>query len=262
MRSVNSAGATVQRVELFEAELARRGLRYSAVPFSSQCVVWVRGTRLVVSLDNLARQFTGAEDDAQRVSWFTDQVIAAAEPASLTADGLYWFLEPGGYEDGADCRERVSPRLDRVLVHADAAGALIRWVPLHALTEIGLSVDAASRHAWSNLDTALARAEQVTYPAPGGATLLSFATAVPSKASLLLAPSLRAAVEGTVGWPVMAVAPDRGFVYVWNAGHRDLIGRLGAVVTREHARAPWPLSAEVFEIGDSIRAIGSYQDRG
>ena len=39
----------------------------------------------------------------------------------------------------------------------------------------------------ANLDTALARAEQVSYPAPGGATLLSFATALPSKASLLLA---------------------------------------------------------------------------
>ena len=260
MRSVNPAGATVQLVELFEAELARRGLRYSAAPPPGRCVVWVDGTRLVVSLGNLARQLTGAEDDAQRVSWFTDQVIASAQRASLTTDGLYWFLEPGGCQDGADYREPVSPRLDRVLVHADAAGALIRWMAPHALTEMGLSADAASQHAWSNLDTALARAKQVSYPAPGGATLLSFATALPSKASLLLAPSLRTAVEGAVGWPVLAVAPDRDFVYVWNAGYRDLIGRLGGVVTREHARAPYPLSAEVLEIGDSIRAIGSYRD--
>jgi hypothetical protein len=128
-----------------------------------------------------------------------------------------------------------------------------------ALAEMGLSFEMASHHAWSSLDTALAQAEQVSYPAPGGATLLSFATAVPSKASLLLAPSLRTTVEAAVGWPVLAVAPDRDFVYVWSAGHRDLIGRLSGVVTREHARAPYPLSVEVFEIGDSISAIGSYQ---
>lgn len=249
-----------QRVELFEAELASRRLRYSPGPSPGRCVVWVDGTLLVVSLDNLARQLTGADDDAQRVSWFTDQVIAAAQLSSLTADGLYWFLESGGYPDGADYRERVSPRLDRILVHASAAGAVIRWMTPRSVSEMGLSVNAASRQAWSNLDTALGRAEQVSYPAPGGATLLSFATALPSKASLLLAPSLRTAVEGTLGWPVLAVAPDRGFVYLWNAKRRDLIDRLGAVVTREHARAPYPLSAEVLEISDSIRAIGSYQD--
>jgi hypothetical protein len=246
-------------MELFEAELARRGLRYSAASSPGQYVVWAHGARLVVSLDNLTRQLTGAEDDAERVSWFTDQVVAASRPASLTTDGLYWFLEPNGHQDDAGYREPVSPRLDRVLVHADAAGALVRRMTAHALAEMGLSVDAASQHAWSSLDTALAQAEQVTYPAPGGATLLSFATALPSKASLLLAPSLRTAVEGAVGWPVLAVAPDRDFVYVWNAGHRDLIGRLGGVVIREHAGAPYPLSAEIFEIGDSIRAIGRYE---
>jgi hypothetical protein len=49
----------------------------------------------VVGLDNLARQLTAAENDAQRVSWFAGQVIVAALPASLTADGPYWSLEPG-----------------------------------------------------------------------------------------------------------------------------------------------------------------------
>jgi len=42
----------------------------------------------VVGLDNLARQLTAAENDAW-VSWFASQVIVAALPASLTADGLY-----------------------------------------------------------------------------------------------------------------------------------------------------------------------------
>jgi hypothetical protein len=81
---------------------------------------------------------------------------------------------------------------------------------------------------------------------------------VPSNASLLLAPSLRVAVSKVVGWPVLAVAPDRDFLYIWNGGHRELITRLGAVVVRTHSRAPYPLSTEVLEISDAIRSIGSY----
>lgn len=240
-------------------ELASRGLRYNAGPDPNGYTVWIDGTRLMVSLDNLARQLTGAEDDAQQVAWFTDQVIAAAQPTSLTAGGFYWFLQPSDPENGVAYREPVSPRLDRVLVHACATGALIRWVTPLVLTRAGMTADAASQDAWSNLDSALARAQRVPIPAPGGATLLSFATGLPSKASLLLAPSLRTAVEGTAGWPVLAVAPDRDFVYVWNARYRDLIGRLGGVVTREHAAAPYPLSTEILEISDSIHAIGRYQ---
>jgi hypothetical protein len=84
------------------------------------------------------------------------------------------------------------------------------------------------------------------------------ATELPSKASLLLAPALRERIEDVIGWPVLAVAPDHDFVYLWNASRRDLITGMGAVVTREHARAPHPLSTEIFQIGDSVQAIGAY----
>lgn len=215
----------------------------------------------MVSLDNLARQLTGSGDHGEYVSRFADQVLAAAASASLTPAGLYWCLEPSDYEDGAPYREVISPRLDRVLVHADASGLLIRWITVRALSEMGLSAGEASERAWSNLDAALSWAERVTFQAPGGVTMVSFAASrpLPSKASLLLAPSLREAVSDVTGWPVFAVAPDSDFIYIWDASQRELIGRLGGVVTREHARAPYPLSTEVLHIGDSIRAVGSYR---
>jgi hypothetical protein len=59
-----------------------------------------------------------------------------------------------------------------------------------------------------------------------------FATALPSKASLLLALGPRQLIQQVVGWPVLAVAPDRDFVYAWNVNRRDLIGRLETIVTR------------------------------
>jgi hypothetical protein len=58
---------------------------------------------------------------------------------------------------------------------------------------------------------------------------------------------------------VLAVAPDRDFVHIWNAGHRELLARHGGVVVRAHASAPDPLSKEVFQISAVIRAIGSYR---
>jgi len=143
-------------------------------------------------------------------------------------------------------------------VHADPGTALIRWITPRVLSELGLSAGEASERAWSNLDAALQRAAQVTTGPVDGITLLGFAADLPSSASLLLAPSLREAVSDVTGWPVLAVAPDRDFVYVWNAGHRELLARLGGVVVRAHARAPYPLSTEVFQISDTIRAIGSY----
>ena len=219
----------------------------------------MRGAKLAVSLDNLAGQLTGDNGDAERVAWFTDQVIGAAGPAALTADGLYWCLEPNDYRDMPDYRAAVSSRLDRVLVHADRDAALIRWITQRSLSDLGLPADEAYGRAWSNLDAALGRAPQVTTGPVDGVTLLSFAMGLPSNASLLLAPSLREVVSGIVGWPVLAVAPERDVVYLWNAAHRELADRLGNMVVRVHASAPYPLSTELFEISDSIRAIGSYR---
>lgn len=73
-----------------------------------------------------------------------------------------------------------------------------------------------------------------------------------------IAPALRDRIEEVIGWPVLAVAPDRDFVYLWSASCRDLIAGLGGVVTRKHAQAPYPLSTEIFQIGDSLRAISAY----
>src|SRR5258708_32385777 len=96
--------ASLHRVdpqELFEAELARRGLQHAADVRSGRCVVWVRGAKLAVSLDNLARQLTGDEGDAERGAWFTDQGIAAAGPAALAAAGVVRWCGPNSSPDRA-----------------------------------------------------------------------------------------------------------------------------------------------------------------
>jgi hypothetical protein len=248
--------------ELFRAELARRGTA-CRVTGDGHWAVSVGSLQILVSLDNLDRQFAldrelaGDGADSERIAAFTSQVLAAARLSPVTASGLYWFTEPNDYEVGAEIRAQVSPRLDRVLVHVSDGGGLIRWVAHAQLDKAGLTAADAAERAWANLDQAVRQA-QVTTIETAGAVIAMLATELPSKASLLLAPALRQMIEDVIGWPVLAVAPDRDFVYLWNASRRDLITGMGGVVCREHGRAPYPLSTEVFQISDSLRAIGAY----
>jgi hypothetical protein len=130
--------------------------------------------KLVVSLDNLARQLTGDDGDADRVAWFTDRVVGAAGPAALTPDGLYWYLEPNDNQERPDYRAAISLPLDRVLAHANPDAALIRWITPPPLSELGLPAEAASERAWSDLDAAARRAPLVTTAPVDGVTLLGF----------------------------------------------------------------------------------------
>jgi hypothetical protein len=222
-------------------------------------MISVGGMQILVSLDNLDRQLAVDGADGEAVAAFTTQVLTAARLSPVTADRLYWFAEPNDYDVSAEIRAPVSPRLDRVLVHATGDGGLIRWVAHAHLDKAGLTTTDAAERAWANLDLAVRQA-QVTTGEIAGAAVAMLATELPSKASLLLAPALREVVEDVIGWPVLAVAPDRDFVSLWNAGRRDLITGIGGVVCREHAQAPYPLSTEIFQISDSLRAIGTYAD--
>jgi hypothetical protein len=92
-----------------------------------------------------------------------------------------------------------------------------------------------------------------------GVQLGFFTTSPPFKASLILAPNLRDCVGPALGWPLMAVVPERDFLYLWAARHTDFVGRVGGVVVREFAKASYPISTEIYEISDAgIRAIGAF----
>ena len=95
--------------ELFEAELARRGVGYSATRWPGRYEIRAGELLVRVSLDNLARQLSGDDQDAERVAWFTDQVLTAVTPDDLAADGLYWLLESNDYPAKAWYRASVAP---------------------------------------------------------------------------------------------------------------------------------------------------------
>jgi hypothetical protein len=241
---------------LFENELRQRGFSFSIDADSGRHAVEIAGRRILVSIENLQRDVLG-DRDAGRISRFVDAIVASSDDA-LSADRLYWCLEPNDYEEKADFRVSLSNRVDRVLVHLSSDDRLITWLTPAMLGPLGLSESDAGAKALTNLGRALSEAT-VESENIDGVQLGFLSTSLPFKSSLVLAPNLREVVGEVIGWPLMAVAPDRDFLYVWAARHADFVSRVGGVVVREYSQASYPISTEVYEITDEkIRAIGEF----
>lgn len=244
---------------LFEDELRKRGYAFSIDAESGRHALEIGGGRMLVSLDYLQRD-VAKDGDTGRVSRFVDAIVASsgASEAKLSPDQLYWCLEPSDYEDRAEFRIAMSDRVDRVLVHVSADRSLVTWVTLAMLEALGLSETDAGARAFTNLGLALSEAS-VEFQDIDGVRLGFIDTTLPFKAALALAPNLREVVGAVLGWPLMAVMPDRDFLYLWAVRHREFVQRVAGVVVREYTQASYPLSTEVFEISDEqIRAIGAF----
>jgi hypothetical protein len=246
----------------FEDELRRRGFAFSIDAESGRHAVVVGGGRMLVNIENLQRD-VASDGDLGRVARFVDAIVASANApdVTLSADQLYWSLEPSDYEERADYRVAMSDCVDRVLVHLASDGRLVTWVTPLMLESLGLSEMDAGARAFMNLGRALSEAS-VESQDIDGVQLGFVGSLLPFKASLLLAPNLREIVGAILGWPLMAVVPDRNFLYFWAARHTDFVQRVGAVVVREYSQASYPISTEVYEISDKvIRAIGEFPNK-
>jgi hypothetical protein len=247
---------------LLEHELRRRGLRFSVDAESGRHAVEIGDGRMLVSLDNLQRDLT-RDGDTERVSRLVDAIVAmaGASDAALSLDRLYWCLEPTDYEEPASFRVAMSDRVDRVLVHLSTDRQLISWVTAQMLDSLRLSETDAGTKAFSNLARALADSS-IECKDIDGVALGYINSSLPFKASLVLAPNLRDVTEAALGWPLMAVIPDRNFLYLWAARHADFVQRVGGVVVREYSTAAHPLSTEVYEItDDALCVVGEFPSK-
>lgn len=245
--------------EQFERELTERGFSFDVDPDSGCYLLTVNESEVKISLDNLERELADGVD-ADRVSRFLDTMLASVDTtdSDYAAERLYWSLEPNDYEEKADYCEVVSRAADRVLVHLSDCGTMITWVTPDILETLGLSEAEAGQIAFANLAREVEAATLETQSVDSAA-LGYVITELPFKAALILAPNLRQLVEPTLGWPVMAVVPDRDFLYLWGAQHQELAERVGPVVVREYTRSPYAISTEVFQIGDDgARALGAF----
>ena len=237
----------------------RRGLPFTIDEESGRHAVKVGDGSTLVCLDNLKRD-VASDGDTGRVSRFVDDIVASlsAFDTTLSADQLYWCLEPSDYKQRADFCVAMSDRVDRVLIHLSSDGRLITWITPAMLSSLGLSESDAGTRAFTNLGRALSKAT-IESNDIDGVQLGFISTSLPFKTALILAPNFREVVGAVLGWPIMAVVPTRGFLYLWAAQHTDFVQRIGEVVVREYSQTAHPVSTEVYEITDqAIRAIGEF----
>lgn len=253
----------------FEEELTLRGIPFAMDPKTGLYQVELHGRELFISLDNLRKQYSqystnpakpGKTPIQNPVVEFVDAIVSAAMPTSeaYTREGLFWILEPNDYRILPSYRQPVSKQIDRVLTHISTDGQLITWVDGGMLQYLGLTFEEASALALDNLDQEL---EQVSVEElkVGEVTLVTFGTRLPCKTALILAPGFLSTMEKIMEPPVMAVMPDRDFLYLWSGMHQAFADRLGGVVTKEYSEAPYPLSTEVLEINkEGIKAVGKF----
>ena len=256
---------------LFEAELEERGLEWELDPESGRHSVRVGEATGLISLDNLQRTCEAEAEDGgeaaaiEAVVRFVDTIQAAMSeawqeggPPPLDPAGLFWALESNDYDEEPEFSQLISPRVSGVLEHISPDQRTVRFVTQALLDQMGLSEDAAFARASLNMK-AILEATTVEFQEVKGVRLGFLNTTFPYKASLMLALELREKVEPVLGWPVLAVAPDRNFIYLWNGEEMDFAGELGGVVVREYQNAPYPLSTEVYLVGDEgVGALGEY----
>lgn len=245
--------------KLFEEELARRGLNFTIDPESGRHSISIGLEKSLVCIENLQRDLS-RDRDVNRVSRFLDSIIASVPGSQgvYQPEQLFWALEPNDYVEKAEFRIPVSDRVDRVLVYLDEREQLIHWVNQFMLNSMGISETEASERGVENLAIRL-NAARIEYQEIEGVRLGFLATDLPFKTALILAPNLREVVASTLGWPLLAVAPVRDFLYLWDIKHEGFVKRVGRVVVDNYLRASYPISTEVFKITEEgIETIGGF----
>lgn len=146
----------------------------------------------------------------------------------------------------------------RALVRVDAEETSVRYLTPGDLDRCAMTEEEARARAGANLDVLLG---SISLDARriGGHELVWTDSDSVSKPSLIFAPSLRGAIDTALGWPVMAVASARDFLYLFACSAApELVPRLSGVVMDEFERSAYPVTREVLEISSTgVRAVGA-----
>lgn len=216
---------------------------------------------LTVSLDNIERRFV-RDGDETAIGRFIDSLLASHTPLpswEKAAAHIYPLIEGGELEIAeSTLHQSLSEQTQLVAVYYFEASELLRFLTRSSLADWQVSDDEVWTAANQNLERLMDEAT-VSVLSAGDLKLGVIETEGPFKASLIRARCLKAKVEADLGWPVLAVAPDRDFVYLLNEADKDELGRLGATVIKEFQSAEYPISTEVWRLDDDgAEVIGEF----
>ena len=250
--------------DIFIRALLARGLAVKEMTGDGRYVVEIAGNECTISLDNVARS-AARDNDPGHIERFVDGLITSMQPLPLWPEaraGIISLAE--AFHEGMETviHDQVSPDLHRVLSYTDPDFARLRWLTEADLSAWRVGPEDVMAAAEENM-ARLIDASRLEVSSVQGTPLGYFDSPCPFKASLLFAPNFKEAVAGNVGWPILAVAPCRDFLYLWPADGNDLIRRLGGLVATEYERSGYPLTTEVLRVSDEgIEAVGRFETKG
>ena len=245
---------------LFLDELARRNIPVK-VGEDGGYEIEVNGCKQTIQLENISRDFARARDPGL-VARFVDNVTSEVRIPDWEAarPRIRWSLEPtdAPLEDGI--HDRISDQAALVLVHVSEDETQVMWVSESIAKQWCQTKETLFAAAVENMQRLLAEASVTFEPIEEHKLGMLNTEYIAFKAALVLCPGLKALAEPVLGWPLFVVMPCRDFVYLIPEKDRDILGRVGPVVVKEHGASGYPLSTEVFELTDSgLRAIAEFQ---
>ncbi len=184
-------------------------------------------------------------------------------PDFLVARGGIKLALEGNHQAFEDSvHVKLTRGTSRVLAWAPPDEEIVVWLRPSNLADWLLSEEDAVELGRAGLDRLLADVPLTPQVVDREHDVLVLETDSIFKASLLLAPGLRAAVEPQLGWPVCAVAPCRDFLLLFRDGDDALIPKLSGMVAHEYEGDPnHALTLEVLRVSDrGIEAIGAFAE--
>jgi hypothetical protein len=256
----NAASGVLEAHRLFQAELSRRGVKFTRLPdgrYALEANEW----KVTASLDNVAKDFA-ANRDPKRITSFVDRTL---NPEELTAwpeaEALvFWVAEPAAHDFGTALHQSVSEKIDRVLALVDLTKGTITWISSEQLGRWKVPLERVTAAANRNIARALEGKAMLAKKSDDGA--MGFIPLNPAlKASAVLSPEFRRFVEADFGWPVIVISPCRDVLFVLAERDTDLLARMGGVVRDDHRECAYPLSTEVLRVSDAgVETIGSFPE--
>jgi hypothetical protein len=246
---------------LFESALRAKGV--TVVETDGDYEIARGGGVMTVNIENVCREYVRQGDAAIFDSFVAQLLSGAGSVEEPTWDELthrvYWTLESRSIDIGEAIAATVSRDVRRVLVWTDPEERQYTFITPTMLANWGIDADTASARADLN-QRALLDGKTVEINTVDGATIGMIPVATSLKASAILAANLREFIGDAIAWPVYAVVPCRDFALIFSQQDEHLVEQVGAVVVREFNDSGYPISTEVFAIGDNgIRAIGRLQ---
>lgn len=247
-------------ITIFENKLKENAVGFQILPDGRYEIQTETGS-VSVSIDNIIRKFN-RDGDESAINRFINSLLDVDGLPLTWAEvqsSLFPMLEGNDLElSFGTVSKRVSEKTKLLLTSLSRDHGTIRFLQDVDLARWAISQQRAWATAESNLDLKM-QETKVSFLDAGDLRLAVIEAEEPLKASLIRAPALKNQVSAEFGWPIIAVAPCRGFVFLMSKRNLDDVGRLGSTVIKEFSLSDYPISTEIWEIDDNgIRPLGFF----